>query len=298
MLPAGALLFLMLPAAWVSAFKPSKHIGEHARTKERDHRHLSDMHKHAPIHTRWRDHEYEEECEAAWARMGPEEFDSNGEIGPDAFHDLVKEVVALHRVDSTGTVHESRAVHLDDVFNAFDVDGDGKISAEDEHNNWEALYLANMWLAQAEMIEQHEHSFHVWSDNKRRQRKRVHRKRYQIFDKHTTVDTLEQVTDANRDGYWSKRELGDALDFIHKNHDAMGRSVIQHYRHIFGILDKDRSGGLTRDEVVKTKYVDNIEHFIEQEALRSVLHEMDERKGFGLDFHRYRHLEAGENGEL
>ena len=127
MLPAGALLFLMLPAAWVSAFKPSKHIGEHARTKERDHRHLSDMHKHAPIHTRWRDHEYEEECEAAWARMGPEEFDSNGEIGPDAFHDLVKEVVALHRVDSTGTVHESRAVHLDDVFNAFDVDGDGEM---------------------------------------------------------------------------------------------------------------------------------------------------------------------------
>ena len=112
------------------------------------------------------------------------------------------------------------------------------------------------------------------------------------------MDTLEQVTDANRDGYWSKRELGDALDFIHKNHDAMGRSVIQHYRHIFGILDKDRSGGLTQDEVVKTKYVDNIEHFIEQEALRSVLHEMDERKGFGLDFHRYRHLEAGENGEL
>ena len=49
----------------------------------------------------------------------------------------------------------------------------------------------------------------------------MHRKRYQIFDKHITLDTLEQVTDANRDGYWSERELGDALDFIHKNHDAM-----------------------------------------------------------------------------
>ena len=176
--------------------------------------------------------------------------------------------------------------------------GDGKISAEDEHNNWEALFLANMWLAQAEMIEQHEHSFQAWSDAKRKGRERVHRKRYQIFDKHTTVDTLEQVTDANRDGYWSELELGDALDFIHKNHHAMGRSVLQHYRHIFGILDKDRSGGLTRDEVVKTKYVDNIEHFIEQEALRAVLHELEERKGFGLDFHRYRHMEAGGSGEL
>ena len=61
-------------------------------------------------------------------------------------------------------------MHLDDVFKAFDADGDGKISADDEHHNWEALFLANMWLAQSEMIEQHEHSFHVWSDAKRKGR--------------------------------------------------------------------------------------------------------------------------------
>lgn len=258
--------------------------------KERDHRHLSDMHKHAPIHTRWRDHEYEEECEAAWEKVGAPAA-KDGEIGPDTFDEVIREVVRLHLIASKGSVHESKPIHLDDVFKAFDVDQDGKISADDEHNNWEALFLTNMWLAQAEMIEQHEHSFHVWSDASTNRRQRVHRKRFQTFDRHLILDTLEQVTDSNRDGYWSEMELGDALDFVHKNHHAIGRSVIQHYRHIFGILDKDRSQGLTKDEIVKTKYVDNIEHFIEQEALRAVLHEMEERDGYGLDYHRFRRLQ-------
>ena len=46
-----------------------------------------------------------------------------------------------------------------------------------------------------------------------------------------------------------------------------------------GFWTRTRSGGLTQEEIVKTKYVDNIEHFIEQEALRAVLHEMEDRAG-------------------
>ena len=39
------------------------------RIKEREHRELSHLHLHAPIHTRWRDHEYEEHCDVAFDRV-------------------------------------------------------------------------------------------------------------------------------------------------------------------------------------------------------------------------------------
>mgnify|MGYP006100720457 CR=1 FL=1 len=98
---------------------------------------------------------------------------------------------------------------------------------------------------------------------------------------------MEQVTDVNRNGFWTKKELGDALDFIHKDHDARGRSVLQHYHTMFRILDMDKNGALSKTEVVKTKYVDNLEQFIEQESLRHVVHELEDRQGYALDPHRF-----------
>jgi hypothetical protein len=137
------LTLLVFGATPTQSFLPSKRT---TRIKERDHRELSDLHLHSPIHTRWRDHEYEEECEAAYPK-GIEE------LNPEQFHELILTVAALHRDAAGGTIHEPKPIHLDDVFVAFDVDDDGVISAEDEHSNEEALYLANMWLAQAEMVE-------------------------------------------------------------------------------------------------------------------------------------------------
>ena len=152
-----------------------------------------------------------------------------------------------------------------------------------------ALYLTNMWLAQSEMVEQHEEKFQVRHPDSVKER--LHRKRYHHFDHHSTLDTLEQVTDANRDGKWSLEELGDALDFIHKDHDARGRSVLQHYHTVFRILDQNRDGVLSRKEVIKTKYVDQLEQFIEQESLRHVVHELEKRVGYSIDPHRFAHLE-------
>jgi hypothetical protein len=198
----GYVIIVCLLCNTVHSFLPSKRT---TRIEERKHRELSDLHLHSPIHTRWRDHEYEMECETA--------FPSNLEtLNPDQFHELIQKVGAMHRTSSKGTMHEPKPIHLDDVFLAFDVDGDGIISADDEHNNEEGLYLANMWLAQAEMVEQHEKKFLVRHPDSIKQR--MHRKRYHRFDPHSTLDTLEQVTDVNRDGQWTKKELGDALDFI------------------------------------------------------------------------------------
>jgi len=198
----GYIIIVSLLCNTVHSFLPSKRT---TRIEERKHRELSDLHLHSPIHTRWRDHEYEMECETL--------FPSNLEtLNPDQFHELIQNVGAMHRTSSDGTLHEPKPIHLDDVFLAFDVDGDGMISADDEHNNEEGLYLANMWLAQAEMVEQHEKKFLVRHPDTIKER--MHRKRYHRFDPHSTLDTLEQVTDVNRDGQWTKKELGDALDFI------------------------------------------------------------------------------------
>lgn len=72
-----------------------------------------------------------------------------------------------------------------------------------------------------------------------------------------------------------------------KNHDARGRSVLQHYHTMFRTLDMDRSGDLTKKEIIKTKYVDHLEQFIEQESLRHVIHDMENRIGFAIDPRRF-----------
>lgn len=281
----SAFVFLTTAAA----FLPSKRT---TRIKERDHRKLSDLHLHSPIHTRWRDHEYEDECNRWWdEQKSGKEF-----VDPLEFHELIKAVAGMHRKSSALTEHEPKPIHLDDVFLAFDLDQDGAISADDEHTNEEALYLANMWLAQAEMVEQHEEQFIVRHQNSIK--KRVHRKRYHKFDRHSTRDTLEGVTDVNRDGFWSKQELSNALNFIHHDHDSRGRSVLQHYHTMFRILDMNRDGKVSRQEVVKTKYVDNLEQFIEQESLRLVLHELEERIGYAIDPHQFDYLEKKSTEEL
>ena len=46
----------------------------------------------------------------------------------------------MHRESASGSIHEPKPIHLNDVFLAFDVDGDGYVSAEDEHNNEEGKY--------------------------------------------------------------------------------------------------------------------------------------------------------------
>ena len=149
--------------------------------------------------------------------------------------------------------------------------------------------MANMWLAQAEMVEEHESSFTVRHPDSLK--KRVHRKRFHRFKPYSTLSTLESVTDANRDGIWSPQELSDALHYIHVHHDAMGRSTIQHHINMFRVLDLDRDHKLSKPEVVKTKVVDDIEFFLEQEALREVIHEMEERDGFAINPHQYRDRE-------
>jgi Ca2+-binding EF-hand superfamily protein len=274
--------FCFLFVTTTHAFLPSKRS---TRIKERDHRDLSDLHLHSPIHTRWRDHEYEYECNSWWDEQSPKK----STINPEEFHEMIKSVAEMHRKRSALTIHAPKPIHVDAVFAAFDIDKDGKISAEDEHKNEEALYLANMWLAQAEMVEQHEEQF--MARHKDSIKKRVHRKRYHAFNPHSTRDTLEQVTDVNRDGFWSEKELGDALNFIHFEHDSRGRSVLQHYHTMFRILDMDKSGDVSREEVVKTKYVDNLEQFIEQESLRHIIHELEDRFGYSIDPHRYDYLD-------
>ena len=49
----------------------------------------------------------------------------------------------------------------------------------------------------------------------------------------------------------------------------------------------DRSGDLTRKEIIKTKYVDHLEQFIEQESLRHVIHDMENRIGYAVDPRRF-----------
>ena len=275
-------IFPFLLCISTRAFIPSKRT---TRIKEREHRELSALHLHSPIHTRWRDHEYEDDCNAWWDAQTP----NLSTIDSDQFHTMIKFVASMHRKRAASTIHAPKPIHLDDVFLAFDLDQDNLISAKDEHTNEEALYLANMWLAQSEMVEQHEDQFMARHADSIRTR--VHRKRYHAFDPFSTRDTLEQVCDANRDGFWTHKELGDALDFIHKDHDAKGRSVLQHYYNMFRILDMDKSEALSRKEVVKTKYVDNLEQFIEQESLRQVVHELEERKGYSLDKNRFDYLD-------
>ena len=44
---------------------------------------------------------------------------------------------------------------------------------------------------------------------------------------------------------------------------------------------------LTKKEIIKTKYVDHLEQFIEQESLRHVIHDMENRIGFAIDPRRF-----------
>jgi hypothetical protein len=46
------------------------------------------------------------------------------------------------------------------------------------------------------------------------------------------------------------------------------------------------------------KYVDNLEQFIEQESLRLVLHELEERIGYAIDPHQFDYLEKKSTEEL
>ena len=253
------------------------------RLKEREHREQSDLHKHAPVLTRWRDHEYEDEWETVWPQAE--------NVTEEIFSQLVLKVAQMHRESSKGTPAEPRAVHLDEVFQAFDADNDGHVHVgPEEHHNPDALYLANMWLAQAEIVEQHEKDFHVRDPEHEEMQEREHAKRYHAFDHYSTLRTLEEYTDSNRDGEWSMQELGDALDYIHRHHHSIGRSTLRSMNNMYRTLDLNRDGVLDKDEVLKTRRVDEMEEFIEQEALRLAVHEMEERDGYAIDKHRYHHF--------
>lgn len=284
------LWLVALLVTHAAAFIPHK---QKTRIKERDHRHLSDLHKHAPVHTRWRPHEYEDHCEEGWKAA---DKDADGQLTFDEFNALIAEVVRIHRKDSAGTESEPKLVHFDDVYNAFDADGNGIIEeGPEEHTNDHALFLANMWLAQSEMAHEHEETFLVRHPESLETINRVHRKRYHAFDPYDTLQMLEEYTDVDHDEKWSKKELGDSMDYIVKHHHMIGRSVIRHGRSIYRHLDLNKDGKLSKKEVVETRRVDDIEQYIEQECLRQVMHETEERGGFVIDHRRFDYLDEADS---
>ena len=70
--------------------------------------------------------------------------------------------------------------------------------------------------------------------------------------------------------------FGDALDHIHRITTDWPFHPAKHEQHVPHV-DLNRDGGLDKDEVLKTRRVDEMEEFIEQEALRLAVHEMEER---------------------
>ena len=78
------ILITLLCLHSAHSFLPSKRT---TRIMERGHRELSDLHLHSPIHTRWRDHEYEDECTLAYTNLKLKDT-----INPIQFHELIQMV--------------------------------------------------------------------------------------------------------------------------------------------------------------------------------------------------------------
>jgi hypothetical protein len=173
--------------------------------KEYAARQSSIMHRHAPYHQQFVAHHFADHVKG---RHKQADENSDGFLSHDEFVRLIDFIVDDHMEETKGTELHPHPIHLDDVWKDFDQNNDGSIDFDTECHRDYALHSAHQWLQQSEIIAEHERHAHTIED-------RDHPKRYEPFEARVLKDLLHSMTDYDRSGHWSEKELGDVLHVLH-----------------------------------------------------------------------------------
>eukprot|EP00944_MAST-04C_sp_MAST-4C-sp1_P004509 g4509.t1 len=240
------------------------------------------MHMHAPYHKQFEVHHFEGHLKE---RLNDADTDGNEELTHEEFVKLIDLIVDDHLKETKGTEMHPHPIHLDDVWKDFDQNEDGKIDFDIECHKDYALHSAHQWLQQSEIIAEHERHPHTTEDRK-------HPKRFEPFEARVLKDLLHSMTDVDRNGHWSRKELLDVLHVLHFHDHGHSLTRLRSTMDMFRRLDWDRDFKLGKHEIFKIRHPldENFDEFIDQEALRKVIIDFEDRVGYTHDANYFDYL--------
>ena len=240
------------------------------------------LHKHAPYHQQFVEHHFADHVKA---NLDKADENNDGILSHDEFVNLVDLVVDEHMEETKGTELHPHPIHIDDVWKDFDQNNDGYIDFDTECHHDYALHSAHQWLQQSEIIAEHERHPHTVED-------RVHPKRFEPFEARVLKDLLHSMTDVDRSGHWSEKELVDVLHVLKLYDHGHSKTRLRSTMDMFRRLDWDRSMTLRKKELLKIRHPldEQFDEFIDQESLRKVVIAFEDRVGYTHNANRFDYL--------
>jgi hypothetical protein len=274
-------LLLIAVVVLLTVVEAGKSFGRY-RGREHIARQSSHMHIHAPYHVQFVKGHFVEHIKK---RFADADEDENEELSHHEFVRLIDMVVLDHREETKSTELAPHPIHIDDVYKDFDANEDNVIDLHTECHEANALHSVNQWLQQAEIVAEHERHPHTLES-------RTHPKRFVAFNAREIKELLHTITDVDRDEQWTEEELGDTLHVLHKQDHGYSYTRLRSATDMFRRLDRDRTFSLNQREIYEPRHPndEDLDEFIDQEALRATVIEFEDRTGYTHDPTRFDYL--------
>ena len=113
-----------------------------------------------------------------------------------------------------------------------------------------------------------------------------------IFEARVLKDLLHSMTDVDRSGHWSEKELVDVLHVLKLYDHGHSKTRLRSTMDMFRRLDWDRSMTLRKKELLKIRHPldEQFDEFIDQESLRKVVIAFEDRVGYTHNANRFDYL--------